>query len=227
MSEYCTICGNKGLIPETDEPCECGCLEVSEIEGEITSLAIPEQYRDIVFNEVLVPMDLGDKYVKEIKNLYTDIVNLRLHNKNIFFGAPSRHSKTIMAYASQCKLFRKGIEVFPLFDIREIGKIMQDIDFSRKPVYLEGLDTEPMILYTAPILIVRLVGTADWFTYETMVSLTSRRTRRGKDTIYLCDTSWEWFTENDKKGILKSLVGDGSYGTIKNISFWKADATND
>jgi hypothetical protein len=218
--EVCIYCGGDKVDLENN-PCTYCPEELFKQEDlQVTSLSVPEQYRGVMFDHLLVNRDVGEFYGVFLYESMKAITTMKLRNKNMFIGSPTQHSKKIWAYACIQQLFRKGLTVFPLFDIMEIKKIMLDMDRSRDPKYLEGMDVEPYQLYTCPYLFVIIPPDTTYDTYDAMSMIKDRRVRRGNSTIFLYSGSWKFFADNDRKGAISNAVGDGSYGTIDPNSFW-------
>lgn len=221
MADYCVHCGNTRKQIDSDEPCpHCFVDRFSEDYVESSCLDIPEQYRSVMFDTNLVNDDVGSYYRTYLEELLRDITSTKLRNKNIFIGSPTQHSKKIWAFACIQKLFRRNVAIYPLFDLLEIKRIMQDLDRSKEPRYLEGSSIEPVAIYQVPYLFVVVPQDLSYDVYDTMSTLKDRRVRRGGSTIFLYSGSWKFFIENDKKGHIRNSVGDGSFGTIENKSFW-------
>jgi hypothetical protein len=218
--EKCIYCGGDRVDLEGNPCTHCPPDLLTQEELQVTCMTVPEQYRSVMFDHLLVNRDVGEFYGTYLYQTLKDITTMKLRNKNLFLGSPSQHSKKIWAYACMQQLFRRSIPVFPLFDIMEIKKIMVDMDRSKEPKYLEGLDVEPYQLYTCPYLFVIIPPETTYDTYDAMSMLKDRRVRRGNSTIFLYSGSWKFFADNDRKGAIRNAIGDGSYGTIENKSFW-------
>lgn len=216
--DYCTDCGNTGWL-EPGVPCKCGKAN-KNVYNESDNLSIPEQYRNIIFNGNRVNKDVGDGYTYYLEGLFNDIVSGKPMNINIFIGSPPKHSKTIFAYSCLVKLYKCGKKVFPLFDTGEIKRIMSDLENGKKCPLLDGLDVNITALLDSPYLFVKVTDELSFDTYNTMVVLLDRRTRRGGNTIFLYNGSWNYFAGADKQGRVKALVGDGTFGTILPKSYW-------
>jgi hypothetical protein len=215
---YCSKCGNSGMLLD-NTPCSCD-LGRGDLNDGLACMTIPEQYRGVVFDSLLLPNDLGDYYKKFMQDLYFDVTSMKYRNKNLFIGSPAKHGKTILAYSCIQSLFRRDIPTFPLFDVLELRSMLIDMDRGRKPAYLEGVDAEPINMLASPILFVRVPSETGYNVYDTIYNLVDRRVRRGNSTIFLHNGSWKFFAENDKKDTVSALAGDGSFCTIDNKSFW-------
>lgn len=217
--DFCFKCGNTKVLFNGDACTSCP-TDYLEQDSVVRCLTVPEQYRGTYFDHNLVSNATGDYYGTFLFNLFKEITNLKLRNKNMFIGSPAQHSKTVFAYAVIQQLFRKNIETFPLFDIIELRKIMSDLDNGKQPTHLTGIEVEPFSLYTCPYLFVKIPADTSYATYDAITLIKERRVRRGNSTIFLHSGSWQFFVDNDKKGHVRNSVGDGSYGTIENKTFW-------
>lgn len=208
---YCPKCGNIGILPN-GEPCGCKLNEDYLFSG-LVCMDIPEQYQGVSFNPSLIPSDMGDAYRNFMGATYESIVSMKMKYKNMVICSPPSCSKTMLAYCTIQTLFRKGIETFPMYDVNEIKRIMTDMDFNRKQTY-DVKDPEKLL--TAPYLFAKIPALLTLDTYDTIATLIDRRVRRGNSTIFIFNGTWESLTYMDSKGVMKSLLGDGSYGTIEN-----------
>lgn len=179
---------------------------------------IPEQYQGMVFSSALISKDMPDAYVIFMQNLYDSIVSLKMRHKNLIICSPVATSKTTLAYCAIQTLFRKGIDTFPLYDVNEIKRIMSDMDFNRKQLY-DVKDPEKLL--TVPYLFAKVPSAITIETYDIISMILDRRVRRGNTTIFLYNGTWESLTRADNMKVMASLVGDGSYGTLENKTWWK------
>lgn len=212
---FCPKCGNTGILID-GTPCGCRLNEDFLFNG-LVCMDIPEQYQGLSFNPALISVDMGDAYRNFMSNIYDSITSMKWKFRNMVICSPPSCSKTILAYCIIQTLFRKGIETFPMYDINEIKRIMTDMDFSRKQTYSVK---DPEKLYLAPYLFVRIPTLISLETYDAIATLLDRRVRRGNATIFLYNGTWESLTRLDSMGIMSSLLGDGSYGTLENKT-WK------
>jgi hypothetical protein len=211
---YCIKCGNTGINIDGDV-CECR-VNVKSFYDTVSCLDIPEQYRGIAFNSILVPKDLHESYAKYLQSVYDSVLTGKWRQHNVVIASPIGHSKTILAYSCIEVMFRAGIPTFPVYDILELKRMLLDMDLCRKSLY--NID-EPELIVTAPILFVKIPRMSNWEIYDTIAMLLDRRVRRGNSTIFLYDGSWNQLTYGDKNNILTGLVGDGNYNTIE-VKSW-------
>lgn len=213
---YCPKCGNAGILVN-GEPCDCK-LNTDFLFNGLVCMDIPEQYQGMSFNPALIAEDMGDAYRNFMSNMYDSITSMKWKFRNILICSPPSRSKTTLAYCVIQTLFRKGIETFPVYDVNEIKRIMTDMDFSRKQTYSVK---DPEKLYTAPYLFAKIPALVSLETYDTMATLLDRRVRRGNATIFIYNGTWESLVRLDSMGVLTSLLGDGSYGTLENKTWRK------
>jgi len=220
--EYCAKCGNTGEIFATGGRCDCD-LGSGEINfNDSACLAIPEQYRGLAFNTELIPTDVGDYYPKYLGELHRDISTMKLRNTNIFLAAPPKHAKTCLAYTAIQNLYKKNVEVFPLYDILELRRFMQDFDWGKKSAELEEAGYTVQGLYSVQYLFVKIPSEVSFAVFDALKLLLDRRLRRnGGVTILLSDYGWNYIAEADKRGIFTAMLGDGSFGTINNKTFYR------
>lgn len=218
-SDWCSECGNTGIIFETGERCVCKRGEGSVFENESVCLCVPEQYRNVRFSSALLPSSLGAHYIRFMDDLHRDVINYKWKNRNLFLSSPPQTGKKILAYSALEALYRKGTKIFPLYDVMEIRRIMQDLDYNKSIPELVEMDIEPSSLYTVPYLFVEMPTEVGFAVFDTLNTLLGRRLRRNGDTFVLSELSWKYIAEADKKGSFAKLVGDGSFGTLENKTF--------
>lgn len=208
--QYCPKCGNTGVDIDGN-PCTCRMNAASFYES-VSCWAVPEQYRGVHFNKLLVPKDVHESYANLLQKIHDDVALCKWSQHNMVIASPINHSKTIMAYSCLESLFRNGLPVFPLFDLLEIKRIILDMDLGRQQFYNVE---HPEMLYDVPVLFTKIPRVSDWAVYDTFATLLDRRVRRGNSTIFLYDGVWQFLANSDKNGILTGLMGDGAYNTVE------------
>lgn len=208
--QYCGDCANKGILLD-GSVCHCR-VNVQSYYDRVDCLDIPEQYRNIPFNKLMLPKDLNVAYGRFLEDTHNKILQRQYKYCNLIVCSPTNHGKTIWAYSILEGLFRAGIPTFPLMDVLELKRILIDMDLSRKQMY--EVD-KPERMFTVPYLICKIPRIPTWEVYDTVLTLIDRRTRRDNSTIFLFEGSWHDLTNSDKKGLLVNIIGDGTYGTLK------------
>lgn len=217
--KFCYKCCNEGLDIDGNI-CECR-LNVKSFYDTVSCLDIPEQYRGIQFNKMLVAKDMPEAYAEYLDSIHQEICSNRWKNHNLCLCSPTAKSKTILAYSCMESLFRHGVEIFPLYDVLELKRIMLDMDLCRQQLY--GTEN-PEKLFTAALVFIRIPRVITWEIYDTMVTILDRRVRRGNSTIFLYNGSWEQLIKLDKMNVLAGLLGDGSYNSIENKTWFPLKA---
>lgn len=211
---YCAICGGTGWKLD-GTPCGCKAVK-GDLYGDITCLDIPETYRGLAFNTILLPVKYGDAYKNTMKNYYEQISSLRWRCRNLLLCAPAQSGKSVFAYSLIQELFRRGIDVFPMYDVLEIKRIMLDMEYGKQ----QSLKVEnPILLYEVPYLFAVIPPLLNFDTYDTTAMLVARRVRRGGSTILLYSGTWNQLVSNDSRGSLKNMKGNGSLTTVE-VSSW-------
>lgn len=219
---YCTICGDSGIEPETGNICICKSGSLLEFDkSTITCFTIPEQYKGVMFNPILVRSDLIGDYANYLNRIYQEIYTFTFKPRNIFIYSPVKSSKTIFAYSCIEQLFRADASIFPIFDVLEIRSMIRDLDASRPIKYLETMELQEMSLFTCKVLFVKAGNEFTGIVYDTLATLIDRRVRRNNATIILSNYNWNFYTANDTKESFCKLKGDGSYGSILVKHFYK------
>lgn len=203
----CNLCGGIGILPNGGT-CKCKQGRVLSVNTEYIS--IPKQYLDITFNKNLIQTDIGNDYSDYLYELYQSVINKEIAHKNIYLSSPPNHSKTLFAFSCIKTLFSRGEDVFPLYDLLEIRRIVDDFDVGRTQKYNEY----PELIFKCNILILLTGNTRNTNVYSTLINLINRRVRQGGSTIILSNFNWETFIQYDNSKALKSMEGKGDYNTI-------------
>lgn len=212
--KYCPICGGTGVLLD-GTPCPCQQNE-DDIYSGADCLSIPETYRGVAFNSILLPKNMGTYYAKFMQDTYDMLTSLRWRNKNIIICSPAQTGKSVLAYTVVQSLFKKGLDVFPLMDILEIKRVMQDIEYNRSTSL--GVEN-PQILLTTPYLFAYIPASLTYDVFDTAAVLVSRRVRRGNSTILLYQGNWNYLASADTKGSLKNMAGSGALTTVEVHNF--------
>ena len=212
--KYCPMCGGSGVDIDGNV---CSCrVNVKSFYDMVSCLTVPEQYRGIQFNSVMVPRDVHESYARKLQNIYDEVATGKWLNHNVVIASPINHSKTILAYSCMELLFRQGSTVFPLMDLLEIKRVLLDMDYGRAQLH----DVEnPEYIYTTPILFTKIPKIFDYSVVDIFATLLDRRVRRGLSTIFLYDGYWAYLTNCDNTGTLAGLMGEGNYNTVEIISY--------
>lgn len=216
MSEikHCVLCGDTG-VKYDGTPCECQ-HNIQSIYDSVNCLDIPEQYRGILFNKGLVPMDINSNYAEYLDSVHTSITLGKWTTRNVLIASPIGHSKTIMAYSCINALFRAGISIFPIYDVLELYRVLTDMDLGKSNIY--KID-EPEKIISVPILFAKIPRVSRWEVYDCVALLIDRRTRRGLSTILLYDGTWAQLINNDRNEVVSGMMGNGNFGTIE-VKSW-------
>lgn len=209
---YCVKCGNTGKLIN-GEICDCR-KTINDVYADVSCMEIPEQYRDVMFNEGLVPKLQSDRYSKELAEIHTKISTLEWKNKNYLLCSPPRSSKTIMAYSCIRRLFKAGIQITPIFDVLEIRKMLKDYDMGI------GDREQTEALIQAPYAFIRIPQALSTEVFQTAVLILDRRVRRGGSTIFLYNGSWYNIEKADTFRNFTPYQGDGAYSSYL-VSSWK------
>lgn len=216
--KYCSKCGGDGIDADGNV-CDCK-FNPDTFFGDVACLEIPEQYRGIIFNTALLPNIVDASYGAKLREIFTEISVARLRDHNYLICSPHRCGKTIFAYSCIERVFRAGLKVFPVFDIMEIRRMMEDVDFGRESI--TGV-SEPENIWLAPYLFVKLPVYPSWEVYDTFNTLLGRRVRKGTSTIFLYSGTFESLTRNDKTSLFTSIRGDGSYSSVEVLEWRKKE----
>lgn len=205
--KFCAKCGGTGILLN-GEMCDCA-KTVPDFYSDSACFEIPEQYRDVVFTEELVPDNWSGSYRKFLSKLHTDISTMSVTSRNWLICSPPKHAKTIFVYATMRRLFRANIGVYPLNDILEIKNKILEYDVES--------DEE---LFKVPYLFIRIPALLNSEVFELCSMLLDRRVRKNLSTVFIFNGSWERICAADKYGAFTPYKGDGSYCTYS-VNSWK------
>lgn len=211
---YCLTCGGKHKLID-GSPCPDCSDEIDFDTIDIIGLEVPDQYRGLKFDKDFLAGYMDAAYGEYLEELAQDIISTRLTSKTIFISSPIGRGKSVFAYYCMQSLYRKDIPVFPYLDVLEIRRLMNEADNYGKTDFADELGVSVRSLYEVPYLFVRIPSEKSYNVYDSLITLIQRRVRRGKSTILLSQDTWDIFVENDKKTIVRSLKGDGSFHSIE------------
>ena len=212
---YCAKCGGTRVLLN-GEPCECA-VGVPDIYSDVACFDIPEQYRDISFMAELVPDEWNGSYRNFLNKLHTDISTASVKSRNWLICSPPRHAKTIFAYATMKRLFRKGLDVFPIYDALELRNKITQYDMGNKS---DTADENLSDLFTAPYVFVKIPPLLNSEVFQLCTMIMDRRVRRGNSTIFLFNGTWERLVAADTFKSFTAYQGDGSYCTFS-VNNWR------
>lgn len=210
MSDYCPICGNTGIRID-GTPCSCR-VSHAVLYQNTECLTIPEQYRGVKFTPELLPPKMGTIYQLFMRNLYDGFTTERIRFKNMLLCSPVATGKTTLAYTVLQQMFLKGYDVFTLYDVLEIKRMLWNNDMGRK----QTADTESVdSLYTSPYLFVRIPSILGYEVFDSIAFIIDRRVRKGNSTIFIYNGSWDNLVRADGARVLSQMKGDGTYCTLE------------
>lgn len=213
---YCPKCGGTGVLLD-GSPCDCKTRE-SDLFADVVCLEIPETYRGIRFDPLMLPSSMGPVYRAYMGDLYSQITSLRYKCKNTLICSPQQTGKSVMAYSTIQELFRRNIPVFPLYDLLEIKRMMLDLEYGKS----KSLDADNILdLYSVPYLFAYIPAILNYDVFDSAALLISRRVRRGNSTILLYEGNWSYLSAADQKGSLKNMKGSGALTTIE-VNSWSS-----
>lgn len=215
QKEFCFDCGGRGEKPN-GEP--CGCVEKSVFTGFESQVCdfIPSDYGTLRFSDEMLPTETSMQYRSLMKKLYTEISALQF-KQNIYVFSKPKSGKTVLAYSAISNLFSKGLPVFPLMDMSELRRIMNDIDNGRSYLHKENANYDLENIYKSKYLFIKLTDLANPTVslMSSMYQIVDRRARKGNFTIFLSNYPWGYLDACDTQKTFTCLKGDGTLGTVK------------
>lgn len=212
---FCAKCGGTGILLN-GAPCECS-IGIHDIYSDVACLDIPEQYRNIGFQPELIKDSWNGSYINFLSKLHTSLSTMDEKGHNYLICSPPMHSKTMFAYATISRLFRKGIAVFPIYDVLELRNKISLYDQGRPN---DKEDEDFSLFFKAPYVFVRIPQLLSNEVFQMCALILDRRVRRGNATIFLFNGSWERLQAADTYENFTAYKGDGSYCTFS-VHSWK------
>lgn len=207
--KVCLKCGGTGTLINGDI-CDCGASMKMDIP---VILEVPTVYQVAEYSAVLVPMLLSREYGVLLEDILEVIKKKGRYDYNLLICSPPNTGKTVFAYTAYKSQYLKGLPMSNIMDLYEIKDIMVSNSYDDKDI------SEKNKLFTCPLLIVKVPLDLPNKFAETMSTLIERRMRKNGCTIFLYGGSIYDLYNQDKFGVLKSVVKDGSYNSLKVINY--------
>ena len=204
----CLKCGGTGLLVNGNS-CDCNATR-----GKVVPvvLEVPVQYQGLKFNKLMLPKDLQNDYGTYLSNLYEDLLTGHSTSKNVLICAPPNSGKTVFAYSLYAELINQGYTVMDLIDLIEARELLQSSYYN--------LDKDKVaLLSSADIAFIKIPLDLPQKFSEIISTIIERRVRYDGTTIFLYSGSQSDIEAQDRFGKFKSLLGDGSFNSLKVCSW--------
>lgn len=201
----CYKCGNTGIKADMT-PCDC---EYSKITDLPYIAEIPSQYQNAQFSKDLLPDYIDKSYGYKLESLLNDIKNNLYECRNIIICSPPNTGKTIFAYTVYSYLYSKGIKMPPIIDILEVRRHMNSVYQTDE---LSAIKNSLLAIFKIPLDVPTRFA-------ENILSILDMRVTSGSSTIFLFSGTEQDLLSLDKFEKFKYLIGDGSYHSLRVISY--------
>lgn len=208
--EVCLKCGGTGI---TVDGTPCDCRTAGKVELPIV-LEVPSIYQNIEFSASLVPMNMSKQYGIDLESIVDVVKSRGSYPSNLLICSPPNTGKTVFAYTIYKYQYVKGLPMPELIDLIEA----RDLLYSNS--YDDNITAMKSKLISSPIAIIKIPRDLPNKFADTMSSIIERRVRKNGNTIFLFGGSINDLYNQDRFNVLKSIIRDGSYNSLKVMSYW-------
>lgn len=213
MNTNCLDCGGTGIKVD-GSPCPtCSSILQSKAVSSFHGATVPMQYQGVVFDRMFLPVSLQKPYGEYMEDLLTTISNdYQIYQKNLLICSRPNSGKTVWAYNLIMMLTDKGYEIPTLLDLMTV----------REHLNYKSDDTELQhLVQHSRGLIVRIPADMQFWMFNVMQSIIERRVAHNGFTVFIYSGNYSNLKMADRDNILDSLIGSGSFHTIKLEDFTK------
>lgn len=219
MAVRCIECGGVGKI---NGCAKCGKdskklnIEESKKETFITKArysSVPDQYIGKVWSKMVLtdnnPKRSSDftfvRFCDSLEKLHNKFMDGEFYNKSVFISAPSKMSKSILAYSCMQFALRSGLTVAPILDTLEVKRLLVSSSFNDKFKINKFITYDDYI--TRDIVFIMVTKT-DYYTdaFTTILDLLSRRSRMGLPTFILSKFTMKDISQDSVDKEIKQLT---------------------
>ena len=190
----------------------CDCREHGEVQLPYV-LDIPSVYQGVEFSANLVPMFLPRTYGVELEEIIKQIKSKGAYNLNLLLCTPPNTGKTVFAYTIYRWQYMKGIVMPPIMDLIEAKDVMIGGNFNADMMVMRDK------LFNSPVAIIKIPLDVPAKFAETISTILERRVRKGGVTFFLYGNTFNNLLAQDKYSVLKHLVRDGTYNSLKLLEY--------
>ena len=206
----CLKCGDTGI---TVDGKQCDCKEHGDLNLPVV-LEVPVQYQNVKFSSSLVPMNLPKEYGVELEKIVEHINTKGKYSNNLLICSPPLSGKTVFAYSIYKCQYMHSIPMSEIIDLLEAKELLYNNSYD-----LEFIEKKELFI-NCPVAVVKIPMLLPNRFAETISSIIERRIRKNGITIFLSNLKVDELYFQDKQEILKSIVRDGSYGSIKVMNYY-------
>lgn len=209
----CLDCGGTGILI-SGEPCpKCAKMLQSKAVRSFQGATVPMQYQGVEFDKSFLPMNMQKGYGDYMEDLLATISNdYQMYQKNLLICSRPNSGKTVWAYNLIMILSDKGFEIPTLLDLMSVREHLNyrstDTELQKQVVYSRGL-------------IIRIPADIQFWMFGIMQSIVERRVAHNGFTVFIYSGNYSNLKEADKNHVLDSLIGTGSFHSIRLEDFTK------
>lgn len=205
----CLKCGGTGIQVDGSN---CDCVDRDYVNTPIV-LEIPSIYQTAEFSAMLVPVKMPRLYGIELEDIINVIKSKGRYTHNLLICSPPNTGKTVFAYTVYKHQYLHGIPMSELMDLIEVKELLNSNSYDDSVMRAKDK------LITSPVSIVKIPLDLPSKFAEIMSTYLERKVRKNGIVIYLYGGSISDLQNQDRYGVLKNLIRDGSYNSIKVLNY--------
>ena len=209
MKERCLKCNGTGITVD-GSPCDCrssGAIDIPIV------LEVPSIYQTAEFSASLVPIRMPRTYGMDLEDIIDVIKSKGRYNINLLICSPPNTGKTVFAYTVFRHQYVRGLPMSEIMDLIEAKELLNSISYDEQTI----MNKDKLI--TCPVAIIKIPLDLPNKFAETMSTIVERRVRKNGVTIFLYGGSIYDLQNQDRFGVLKNIIRDGSYNSIKVMDY--------
>ena len=205
----CLKCGGTGIQID-GKPCDC--RDNGKIDLPIV-IEVPSIYQSSEFSASLVPIKMSKTYGIELEDIINTIKCKGKFTHNILICSPPNTGKTVFAYTVYRHQYLKGLSMPEIMDLIEAKELLMTTSYDEHIIRLKEK------LINSKIAIIKIPLDLPNKFAETMSTILERRVRKNGTTIFLYGSTLFDLQNQDRFGVLKNIIRDGSYNSLKVINY--------
>lgn len=205
----CLKCGGTGITVD-GTPCDCrhnGVVDIPVV------LEVPSIYQTSEFSASLVPIKMPKTYGLELEDIINVIKSKGKYTHNVLICSPPNTGKTVFAYTIYRHQYVRGLSMSEVMDLTEARELINSTSYD------EHVQIDKNKLITCPVAVIKIPLDLPNKFAETMSTIVERRVRKNGVTIFLYGGTIYDLYNQDKYGVLKNIIRDGSYNSLKVMSY--------
>lgn len=209
----CLKCNDTGICVDGSK---CDCQSHGEIALPVV-LEIPAIYQSVEFSANLVPMKMDKSYGIVLQDIIEVVKSKGRYPTNLLICSPPNTGKTVFAYTIYGAQYMRGLPMCEIMDLIEAKELLLSNSYDEK------IQANKDKMITCPLAIIKIPLDLPNKFAETMSTILERRVRKGGVTFYLYGGSIYDLQNQDRFGVLKNILRDGSYNSLKVLSYTSND----